>query len=134
MQRTTMLQEDWWKLRAEATWGNPATGEDVVILRDQNDQLRRAMAGRAVVDQARGMVMVLTPCTRGAARGLLVNVSRECDTKLAVVAAAVVAAWEGEPLPDRMRRALRRTLRNFHAQSRQCNSRRPDRPPVGEKS
>jgi hypothetical protein len=134
MQRTTLLQEDWWKLRAEATWGNPVTGEDVEVLRSQNDQLRRALAGRAVIDQARGMVMVLTPCTRGAARGLLVNVSRQCDTKLAVVAAAVVAAWEGEPLPDRMQRALRRALRTFHAQSRQCNTRRPDGPRSREKS
>ncbi|MEU9188869.1 ANTAR domain-containing protein [Streptomyces sp. NPDC048484] len=117
MQRTTVLQEDWWKLRAEATWGNPATGEDIETLRAQNDQLRRALAGRAVIDQARGMVMVLTPCTRGAARGLLVKVSRQSDTKLPEVAAAMVTAWEGKPLPDRMQRALRRTLRNFHAQS-----------------
>jgi hypothetical protein len=129
-----MLQEDWWKLRAEATWGNPATGEDVELLRSQNDQLRRALAARAVIDQARGMVMVLTPCTRGAARSLLVNVSRQSDTKLTVVAAAMVAAWEGEPLPDRMQRALRRTLRTFHTQSRQCDTRRPDRPPGREKS
>ncbi|WP_405624959.1 ANTAR domain-containing protein [Streptomyces sp. NBC_00016] len=127
MHRTTVLQEDWWKLRAEATWGNPATGEDVEVLRAQNDQLRRALAGRAVIDQARGMVMVLTPCTRGAARGLLVNVSRQCDSKLPEVAAAVVAAWEGKPLPDRMERALRRTLRDFHAQGRRCDMRRPGR-------
>ncbi|MFI6662128.1 hypothetical protein ACIBL8_42210 [Streptomyces sp. NPDC050523] len=58
MQRTTVLQEDWWKLRAKATWGNAVAGEDLVALRAENDQLRRALAGRAVIDQARGMVMV----------------------------------------------------------------------------
>jgi len=122
MQRTTVLQEDWWKLRAEATWGNASAGQDLVALRAENDQLRRALAGRAVVDQARGMVMVLTPCSRGAARNLLVDVSRQCDTRLPEVAAAVVAAWEGKPLPERMQRALRRALRRFHAEDRGCGA------------
>jgi len=122
MQRTTVLQEDWWKLRAEATWGNASAGQALVALRAENDQLRRALAGRAVIDQARGMVMVLTPCSRGAARNLLVDVSRQCDTKLPEVAAAVVAAWEGKPLPERLQRALRRALRRFHAEDRGCDS------------
>lgn len=124
MQRTTVLQEDWWKLRAEATWGNASAGQDLVALRAENDQLRRALAGRAVIDQARGMVMVLTPCGRGAARNLLVDVSRQCDTGLPEVAAAVVAAWEGKPLPERMQRALRRALRRFGAEDRgrDCSS------------
>ncbi|MFF7050522.1 ANTAR domain-containing protein [Streptomyces griseorubiginosus] len=122
MQRTTALQEDWWKLRAEATWGNTSAGKDLVALRAENDQLRRALTGRAVIDQARGMVMVLTPCSRGAARNLLVDVSRQCDTRLPEVAAAVVAAWEGKPLPERMQRALRRALRRFHAEDRRCGS------------
>ena len=54
MHRTTLLHEDYGKLRAEATWGNAAAGEDLVALRAENDQLRRALAGRAVIDQARG--------------------------------------------------------------------------------
>lgn len=62
--------------------GNAAAGEDLVALRAENDQLRRALAGRAVVDQARGMLMVLTPCSRGTARDLLVDISRQCHTKL----------------------------------------------------
>jgi hypothetical protein len=113
MQRTTMLQEDWWNLRAEATWGNASAGQDLVALRAENDQLRRALAGRAVIDQARGMVMVLTPSSRGTARNLLVDISRQCDTKLPEVAAALVAAWEGKPLPEQMQRALRRAVRRF---------------------
>ncbi|WP_204269061.1 ANTAR domain-containing protein, partial [Klebsiella aerogenes] len=46
--------------------------QDVVALRAEIDQLRRALAGRAVIDQAYGMVMVLAPCRRGPARKLLV--------------------------------------------------------------
>ncbi|MET9793165.1 ANTAR domain-containing protein [Streptomyces canus] len=129
MRRTTVVQEDCWKLRAEATWGNAAAGEDLVALRAENDQLRRALAGRAVIDQARGMMMVLTPCSRGTARDLLVGTSRQCNTKLPEVAAAMVAAWEGKPLPERMQRALRYTLRRLSAEDRGCES-----PPPGERS
>ncbi|MER6285269.1 ANTAR domain-containing protein [Streptomyces sviceus] len=129
MHRATLLHEDFWKLRAEATWGNAAAGDDLVALRAENDQLRRALAGRAVIDQARGMMMVLTPCTRATARDLLVDISRQCHTKLAEVATAMVAAWEGKPLPERMQRALRRALRRLYAEDRQCDS-----PPADERS
>ncbi|MFE1832462.1 ANTAR domain-containing protein [Streptomyces sviceus] len=129
MHRATLLHEDFWKLRAEATWGNAAAGDDLVALRAENDQLRRALAGRAVIDQARGMMMVLTPCTRATARDLLVDISRQCHTRLAEVATAMVAAWEGKPLPERMQRALRRALRRLYAEDRQCDS-----PPADERS
>ncbi|WP_328753138.1 hypothetical protein OHT57_07440 [Streptomyces sp. NBC_00285] len=46
--------------------------------------------------------MVLAPCHRGPARSLLVDISRQCRTELPDVAAALVATWEGEPLPRRM--------------------------------
>ncbi|MBO3680450.1 ANTAR domain-containing protein [Streptomyces sp. NEAU-YJ-81] len=125
MQRASVIQEEWWEQRAEATWGNAPAGQDVVALRAENDQLRRALAGRAVIDQARGMVMVLTPCRRGAAGDLLVDVSRQCDAGLPEVAAALVGAWEGKPLPGRIQRELRRTLRRFHAENQGCDSRQP---------
>lgn len=117
MHRTAMLPEDWWDLTAEALTEDPA-GQDVVALRARIDRLRRALAGRAVVDQACGMVMVLAPCRRGPPGGLLMDISRQCDTGLPEVAAALVAAWEGEPLPLRMRRALRRALRRLYAEDR----------------
>ncbi|MGW7407151.1 ANTAR domain-containing protein [Streptomyces sp. NPDC054833] len=122
MQRTSVIQEEWWELRAEATWGNASAAQDVVALRAENDQLRRAPAGHAVIDQACGMLMVLTPCRRGAARGLLVDVSRQRDVKLPEAAAALVDAWEGKPLPVRMQRAMRRALRRFHAENQGCDS------------
>ncbi|MFJ1971147.1 ANTAR domain-containing protein [Streptomyces sp. NPDC087903] len=128
MQRTGVVQEEWWNLTAEVAWGNASAGQDVVALRAENDQLRRALAGRAVIDQARGMVMVLTPCRRGTARHLLVDVSRRCDVKLPVVAAALVAAWEGEPLPSPIHRALLRALRRLHAEDQGCGTRPPDGP------
>jgi hypothetical protein len=128
MQRTTVLQEDWWDLPAEATWGNAPAGQDVVALRAENDRLRRAPAGRAVIDQACGMVMVLAPCRRGPARNLLVDVSRQCKTELPDVAAALVATWEGEPLSRLMQRGLRRALRRLYAEDRGCGSPPADDP------
>ncbi|MFJ4937054.1 ANTAR domain-containing protein [Streptomyces pseudovenezuelae] len=102
--------------------GERVGGQDLDALRAENDQLRRALAGRAVIDQARGMMMVLTPCSRGAARNLLVDISRQCHTKLPQVAAALVAGWEGKPLPEQMQLALRRGLRRLHAEDRRCAS------------
>ncbi|MFD4561230.1 ANTAR domain-containing protein [Streptomyces sp. NPDC058469] len=128
MHRTTMLPGDWWDLTAENSVEDPA-GQDVVTLRAEIDQLRRALAGRAVIDQACGMVMVLAPCRRGPARNLLVDISRQCNTKLPEVAAAVVAAWEGEPLSRLMQRALRHALRRLYAEDRGCDSPPADEPP-----
>jgi hypothetical protein len=128
-----MLPGDWWDLTAENSVEDPA-GQDVVALRAEIDQLRRALAGRAVIDQACGMVMVLAPCRRGPARNLLVDISRQCNTKLPEVAAAVVAAWEGEPLSRLMQRALRHALRRFYAEDRGCDSPPADEPSGRERS
>ncbi|MER5214264.1 ANTAR domain-containing protein [Streptomyces sp. NPDC002838] len=130
MYRTTLLSENWWDVGADASAEN-AAGQDVVALRAENDQLRRALAGRMVIDQACGMVMVLVPCRRGPARNLLVDISRQCDTRLPEVAAAVVAAWEGEPLSRLMRRALRRALRQLYAEDLGCDSPPADEPSGG---
>ncbi|MEU5316717.1 ANTAR domain-containing protein [Streptomyces sp. NPDC021056] len=127
MQRTTMLPENWWDLRAEAVAGTAAT-RDVVALRAEIEQLQRALAGRMVIDQACGMVMVLAPCRRGPARNLLMDMARQCNTKLPDVAAAVVAAWEGAPLSRPMQRALRHALRRLYAEDQGCDSRSADEP------
>ncbi|MFF4534600.1 ANTAR domain-containing protein [Streptomyces aureus] len=130
MHRTTMLPKDWWDLTAETLVENP-TGQDVVALRAEIDQLRRALAGRAVIDQACGMVMVLVPCRQGPARNLLRDVAQQCNTEFPDVAAAVVAAWEGDPLSWQMQRALRRALRRLYAEDRGCDSRPTDEPSGG---
>ncbi|MGW3102916.1 ANTAR domain-containing protein [Streptomyces sp. NPDC001100] len=123
MRRTAFRPKDWWNpTRAEASVEEGPAGQDVVALRTEIDQLRRVLAGRTVVDQACGMVMVLAPCRRGPARNLLVDVARQCNAHLPEVAAAVVAAWEGEPLPRLMRRALRHALRRLYADDRGCDA------------
>lgn len=117
MHRRTSLPETWWDEPAE-DWAENATGQDAAKLRAEIDQLRRALAGRMVIDQACGMVMILAPCRRGPARNLLVDISRQCNASLPDVSAAVIAAWEGEPLSRLMQRALRHALRRFYAEDR----------------
>ncbi len=55
--------------------GDAAVLAEVVELPARNEQLKQALESRAVIDQARGMVMVLAPCSCGQAWGLLVDVS-----------------------------------------------------------
>ncbi|WP_327351511.1 ANTAR domain-containing protein [Streptomyces sp. NBC_01304] len=88
---------------------------EVAELRAQNDQLSRALTSRSVIDQARGMVMVVAPCSSERAWGLLVDVSQHCNVKLRVVAAALVATADDEALPEHMQRELRGALRRLHA-------------------
>ncbi|GAA0443157.1 ANTAR domain-containing protein [Streptomyces stramineus] len=86
---------------------------EILELRAENDQLTRALSSRAVIDQARGMVMALAPCPSERAWELLVDVSQHCNVKLRDVAASLVATAEGEPLSERMRRELRGALRRL---------------------
>ncbi|WP_257584183.1 ANTAR domain-containing protein [Streptomyces sp. TLI_146] len=87
---------------------------EVLELRSENVELNKALSSRAVIDQARGMVMALAPCSSAPAWGLLVEVSQHCNVKLREVAAALVATTEGEPLPRQMQRELRRALRRLN--------------------
>ncbi|MFJ4629062.1 ANTAR domain-containing protein [Streptomyces sp. NPDC088847] len=87
-------------------------------LRAQNAQLLLALETRAVIDQARGMVMALAPCSGDRAWDLLVDVSQHCNIKLRVVATALVATTADETLPAPIQRELRRALRLLHAADR----------------
>ncbi|WP_369244792.1 ANTAR domain-containing protein [Streptomyces sp. R41] len=78
------------------------------LARARNEQLGRALASRAVIDQARGMVMALAPCSSERAWDLLVDVSQHCNVKLRDVAAAPVATTKDDALPEQLRRELRR--------------------------
>ncbi|WP_043687747.1 ANTAR domain-containing protein [Streptomyces xylophagus] len=98
--------------------GDAALLAEVVALRTENEQLGRAMATRAVIDQARGMVMALAPCSGDRAWDLLVEVSQHCNIKLRVVAEALVATTHDEPLPAPIGRELRLALRRVHATDR----------------
>ncbi|MDK1348976.1 ANTAR domain-containing protein [Streptomyces sp. 378] len=91
---------------------------EVVELRAENEHLGRALASRAVIDQARGMMMALAPCPSDRAWDLLVDVSQHCNIKLRDVAEALVATTEDGTLPEPIQRELRRALRRLHAEDR----------------
>jgi AmiR/NasT family two-component response regulator len=91
---------------------------EVVELRARNEQLGRAFVTRAEIDQARGMVMALAPCSSDRAWEVLVQVSQHCNVKLRDVAAALVATTQDRTLPQPLRRELRQALRHLRAADR----------------
>ncbi|MDH6214627.1 ANTAR domain-containing protein [Streptomyces pseudovenezuelae] len=105
-------------LTAAASAVDPALLAEVVELRARNEELERAMATRPAIDQARGMVMALAPCSSERAWDVLVDVSQHCNLKLRDVAAALVATTTDETLPEPIRQELRRALRRLHAAER----------------
>lgn len=85
-------------------------------LRAELAQLRQALESRPVIDQARGMVMAIGPCTSEAAWTVLVETSQRTNTKLRKVAEALVASTDGTtaiPLP--LRSALAASLRTHRS-------------------
>ncbi|MFG2321457.1 ANTAR domain-containing protein [Streptomyces sp. NPDC048568] len=86
--------------------------ERLHVLEEEVDQLRRAIASRPVIDQARGVLMALHACTSDEAWGILREASQLSNTKLRDVAAAVTAGTENEgpPPPPEVRAALRTAL------------------------
>ncbi len=102
------------QVTAAASAGDASLVAEVIRLRAENDQLARALSSRAVIDQARGMLMALAPCSSERAWGLLVDVSQHCNVKLRDVAAALVATTREEELPEQMRRELRRAMGRLH--------------------
>jgi len=80
-------------------------------LRAEVAGLRRAMETRPLIDQARGMVMALGPCSAETAWQVLVEVSQHTNIKLREVAAALTATTEGAALPAPVERSLAAALR-----------------------
>ena len=71
-------------------------------------QLRAAMASRAAIEQAKGILMLLTGCTDQVAFDLLSHISGHTHRKLREVAQAITAsASGGAGLPDDIRVILR---------------------------
>jgi AmiR/NasT family two-component response regulator len=118
MRQLTTPREEQTLLTAVASAEETALLTEVVELRARNEQLGRALASRAVIDQARGMVMALAPCPSDRAWDLLVDVSQHCNIKLRDVAAALVATTKDEALPEPIQRELRRGLRCLHLADR----------------
>jgi AmiR/NasT family two-component response regulator len=118
MHQLTTPREERRLLTAVASAEETALLAEVLELRARNEQLRRALASRAVIDQARGMVMALAPCPSDRAWDLLVEVSQHCNIKLRDVATALVATTKDQTLPEPIQRELRRALRGLHAAHR----------------
>jgi AmiR/NasT family two-component response regulator len=118
MHQVTLPREKQRLLTAVASAQETALLAEVVELRAANEQLSRALTSRAVIDQARGMVMALAPCSSDRAWDLLVDVSQHCNIKLRDVAAALVATTKDEPLTEPIQQELRRALRRLHAADR----------------
>ncbi|HEX5567646.1 MAG TPA: ANTAR domain-containing protein [Streptomyces sp.] len=90
---------------------SPRTTAELDRLRTEVAQLRRAIATRPLIDQARGMIMAFGRCTPQTSWEILVEVSQHTNTKLHTVAARLVATTLGDPLPEALRTALHSALR-----------------------
>jgi AmiR/NasT family two-component response regulator len=118
MHQVTTPREEQPMLTVVALAGDAALAVELLELRAENEQLSRALESRAVIDQARGMVMVLAPCSSEGAWDLMVDISQHCNVKLRSVAAALVATTQDEPLPEQIQRELPGALRRLHATER----------------
>jgi anti-anti-sigma factor len=92
--------------------GGPGLREEVV-------QLRRAMRTRAEIDLARGILMASFGVSADEAWNVLVMASQHTNTKLYRLAANVVTAVGGPPLPDPVRRHLTTAVSAVTAAGRQ---------------
>ncbi|GAA2612817.1 ANTAR domain-containing protein [Streptomyces axinellae] len=88
--------------------GEPAHAlcEEVLRLRTEVEQLRRAMTTRPVIDQARGVLMAAWHCSADLAWEILVDTSQHTNTKLHVVAAMVADSAHARPMPPWLRSAV----------------------------
>lgn len=101
----------------QAAWSPPAPpgdGEPVGLLlarlhaaEVEARQLREAMAHRATIEQAKGVLMLLTSCSEHVAFALLAHISSVTHRKVREVAAELVASAAGrQELPVDVRLVL----------------------------
>ena len=86
--------------------------ERLLLLQEEVEQLRRAIASRPVIDQARGILMATYGCTSDEAWHILREASQLSNTKLRTVAESLTAsaAAQATPPPEDVRAALSRAL------------------------
>jgi hypothetical protein len=78
--------------------------ERAAALEIEVEQLRAAMASRACIEQAKGILMLLTGCSDEGAFALLSHISGRTHRKLRDVAAAITGSACGStPLPPDIR-------------------------------
>lgn len=76
---------------------DPEHSAQLDTLRTENAQLREALRSRAVIEQAKGMLMARHRCDPDTAFGMLVAASRRDGRKLRDVAASMVVTSSGAP-------------------------------------
>ncbi|MFG2131751.1 ANTAR domain-containing response regulator [Streptomyces sp. NPDC048751] len=81
--------------------------ELLTLLQQEIEQLRRAIASRPVIDQARGILMAVHACTSDQAWDILRDASQHTNTKLRTVAEAITTSVDGPTPPEELRTALR---------------------------
>ncbi|RBY83494.1 ANTAR domain-containing protein [Blastococcus sp. TF02A-30] len=88
---------------------SPADGAELVeTLTREVEQLRAAMASRATIEQAKGMLMLLTGCGEQVAFELLAHMSSHTHRKVRDVAEAITASACGHGrLPEDLSTILR---------------------------
>jgi hypothetical protein len=87
--------------------GRPALDEQVRELEAEVEQLRTAMASRAAIEQAKGVLMLLMGCGDQVAFDLLAHISSHTHRKVRDVAAVILeSASGGSPLPADVRAIL----------------------------
>jgi AmiR/NasT family two-component response regulator len=83
-------------------------GDRLQALEAEVAQLRTAMVSRAVIEQAKGVLMLLTGCTDQAAFDLLTHISSHTHRKVRDVAQELVGSATGRcPLPEDVKVILR---------------------------
>jgi ANTAR domain/PAS fold len=93
----------------DVTDGRPGTGADQQLraLETEVEQLRTAMASRAAIEQAKGVLMLLMGCGDQVAFDLLAHISSHTHRKVREVAGAIVASASGRtPLPADVKEIL----------------------------
>lgn len=84
-------------------------------LHAENEQLQRAVASHAIVDQAIGALVVLGQIPPEEAWRALRDVSQRTNTKLRVIAEDVLKFAQGGTLPDAELNELRQALSRYQA-------------------
>ncbi len=86
----------------------PTDSDRVHALEVEVAQLRTAMVSRAVIEQAKGVLMLLTGCGDQVAFDLLAHISSHTHRKVRDIAQELVASATGRsPLPDDVKAILR---------------------------
>jgi len=87
---TTHLDREVSQILHDTSTG-PAAGELVAALQTENHQLKQALEARAMIEQAKGMLMAQHGCSADRAFELLVAMSQAEQRKVREIAAEIVA-------------------------------------------